>query len=252
MYNKLTPHHGQRYTQYNSLLLRILYFNCGIMSFKYSIKQKSKIAIFLFGVMACTLLIRVLEDKSIKEMNNAFISMYNDRLIPATDLFYLAENLYAKRYLMEHMEKGSTETNIDLIKKLGSHDANINSLITKYEKTFLTPQEKKHFEELKAHLKANNQIENELLTNQTIANKDDFSKKTSASFNAIAQKLTDLTLIQRKVGEELIKDSNYVASGNNFYSNIQFALAIVIGILIVAIITTSNVVKVANEKFNLN
>ncbi len=223
------------------------------MSFKHTIKQKSKIAIFLFGVMACTILIRILEDKSIKAMNNAFVSMYNDRLIPATDLFYLAENLYAKRYLIETMvEEESSDKKIELIKKLGSHDANINSLIAKYEKTFLTPQEKKHLEELKSQLKTNNEMENLLLTDKTVSNKEEFIKQTTASFNSIAKKLTDLTQIQRKVGEELIKDSNYVSSGSSVYSNIQFALAIVIGILIVAIITTSNVVKVANEKFNLN
>lgn len=222
------------------------------MSFKHSIKQKSKIAIFLFGVMACTVLIRILEDKSIKEMNNAFISMYNDRLIPATDLFYLAENLYAKRYLMENNHQKSPPAKVDLIKKLGTHDATINALIVKYEKTFLTPQEKKHFNELKLELKANNEIENKLLTNNVITDNEEFMKQTSASFNSIAKKLTELTQLQRRVGEELIKDSNYVASGSNFYSNIQFALAIVIGILIVSIITTSNVVKVANEKFNLN
>jgi hypothetical protein len=223
------------------------------MSFKHTVKQKSKIAVFLFGVMACTLLIRVLEDKSIKEMNNAFVSMYNDRLIPATDLFALAENLYAKRYLIENgIEEKSPEAKVALIKKLGIHDANINSLIAKYEKTFLTPQEKKHLNELKVQLKANNSLENELLVSNAIANKEEFRMQTTASFNAIAKKLTALTQIQRKVGEELIKDSNYVASGSNLYSNIQFALAIVIGILIVAIITTSNVVKVANEKFNLN
>ncbi len=94
------------------------------MAFKHTVKQKSKIAIFLFGVMACTILIRLLEDKSIKEMNNAFISMYNDRLIPATDLFYLAENLYAKRYLLESMiERKSTDSRTEIIKKLGSHDS---------------------------------------------------------------------------------------------------------------------------------
>jgi hypothetical protein len=223
------------------------------MSFKHSIKQKSKIAIFLFGVMVCTLLIRILEDKSIKEMNNAFVSMYNDRLIPATDLFYLAENLYEKRYLIESIvEEKSPEAKIKLIKRLGVHDANVNSLITKYEKTFLTPQEKIHLQELKSQLKTNTELENALLTSAAIVDKEEFIKQSTASFSAIAKKLTELTQLQRKVGEELIKDSNYVASGNNFYSNIQFALAIVIGILIVAIITTSNVVKVANEKFNWN
>lgn len=186
-------------------------------------------------------------------MNNAFVSMYNDRLIPATDLFYLAENLYAKRYLIETMvQEKSPVIKIELVKKLGSHDSNINGLVAKYEKTFLTPQEKKYLDELKSELKINNDMENLLLTDKTPANKEEFIQQTTASFNSIAKKLTELTQIQRKVGEELIKDSNYVASGSSLYSNIQFALAIIIGILIVAIITTSNVVKVANEKFNLN
>ncbi len=223
------------------------------MAFKHTIKQKSKIAIFLFGVMVCTLLIRVLEDKSIKEMNNAFISMYNDRLIPATDLFYLAENVYAKRYVIERgIDEKSPDTKIELIKKLGVYDANINTIVTKYEKTFLTPEEKKYLTELKFQLKNNIEIENSVLKSDITANKEESLKRVATSFNVIAKKLTELTQIQRKVGEELIKDSNYVASGSNFYSNIQFALAIIIGILIVAIITTSNVVKVANEKFNLN
>ena len=222
------------------------------MGFKHSIKQKSKIAIFLFGVMACTLLIRVLEDKSIKEMNNAFVSLYKDRLIPATDLFYIADKLYAKRHLLENMQEKSPAAKIELIKILGSYDANIHALITKYEKTLLTPQEKKYLEELKSQLKANSEIENKLLTDGVVTSKSELTKQTTASFNSITKKLTELTQIQRKVGEELIKNSNYVASGTNFYSTIQFALAIVIGILIVAIITTSNVVKVANEKFNWN
>jgi hypothetical protein len=223
------------------------------MRFKHTVKQKSKIAIFLFGVMACTILIRFLEDKSIKEMNNAFVSMYNDRLIPATDLFYLAENLYAKRYLLESMiEKKSTESKVDLIKKLGVHDANIISLISKYEKTFLTPQEKKYLEDLKAQLQANNKIERVLLDDKNITNQEEFIIQTDNSFNEITKKITELTQLQRNVGEELIKDSNFLVSGSNLYSNIQFGLAIVIGILIVAIITTSNVVKVANEKFNMN
>lgn len=223
------------------------------MRFAHTIKQKTKIAFFLFGVMVCIILIRVLEDKSIKEMNKAFVSMYNDRLIPATDLFYLAENLYAKRYLMETiLEKKDANAQISHIKQLGVHDQNISELLLKYEKTFLTPLEKKHFDELKARLKANTSIEREILKDTTAGPKEDFMTQTAASFDSIAHKLTELTQIQRTVGEELIKDSNYIASDSKFYSNLQFALAIVIGILIVAIISTSNVGKIANEKFNLN
>ncbi|MES2417049.1 MAG: MCP four helix bundle domain-containing protein [Bacteroidota bacterium] len=228
------------------------------MKFAHTIKQKTTIALLLFGVMACTILIRILEDKSIKEMNKAFISMYNDRLIPATDLFYLAENLYAKRYLLESIidtEPLSADKQ-EVLKRLASHNSNIATLLNKYEKTFLTVQEKKYLTELKAQLKANSLLEDQLIKNQATQtpqqNKAQFEKLGSPAFNEIVKKLTALTQIQSKVGEELIKDSKYLVSGSNLYSNIQFALAIIIGILIVAIIFAANVVNVKQQKFNLN
>lgn len=222
------------------------------MAFKHTPRQKSKIALFLFGVMLCTVLIRILEDKSIQKMNDDFVSLYNDRLIPATDLFFLAENLYAKRYLTERsLHEQSAEDRLDRTKRLALHSENINTLIAKYEKTFLTASEKKQLQELKQELKRNEKIERQLLLNPDQETEAQLAL-ASQSFDAIAKKLTALTEIQQRVGEELLKDSRYRLSGSNLYSNIQFGLAIVIGILIVAIVTTSNVVKVANEKFNLN
>ena len=50
--------------------------------------------------MVCTLFIRILEDKSLKSVSTAFSSMYNDRLIPATDLFQISAHLNAKRQLL--------------------------------------------------------------------------------------------------------------------------------------------------------
>jgi hypothetical protein len=50
----------------------------------------------------------------------------------------------------------------------------------------------------------------------------------------------------------LIKDSEFAVSGTRIYSSLQLALAIIIGILIVAIVFASNVVKIPNDKFKLN
>ncbi len=228
------------------------------MKFAHSIKQKSKIAIFLFGIMVCTILIRFLEDKIVKDMNAAFISMYNDRLIPATDLFYLAENLYAKRYILESIIEDGPEAGRHkaLLQRLRHHEDNINSLLLKYEKTFLTPLEKKHFEELKVQLKANHFLEEQFIKNQsTLTSKElktQFETIGNASFDEIAKTLTNLTNIQTSVGEELIKDSNYLVSGSNLYSNIQIFLAVLIGVLIVGIVFTSNAVKVVQKKYDLN
>jgi hypothetical protein len=228
------------------------------MRFAYSIKQKMKIAVLLFCIMACTLLIRFLEDKSVKSMNESFLSMYNDRLIPATDLFYVAEKAYLKKSLFEEaLYRADTLTNpVQLKHTLGRLNTATDSLISKYEQTFLVKEEKEQLSELKRELYSTAEIENDIVVvaaagGLTQARKL-YETRGSASSKATIEKLAELMRIQKQIGEELIKDSAYLASGNKIYSAFQVALAILIGILIVGIVFTSNVVKINNDKFNLN
>ena len=229
------------------------------MKLAYSIKNKMTIAVMLFCIMGCSILIRILEDESIKDINSAFVSMYNDRLIPATDLFHLAENVYAKRYLLEEALYNTDSISIDhsfLKRQLAAHNTDIDSLVHKYEQTFLIKQERKQLDELKAQLEDSRKIENEILKrsdqHSIEAARQLFEIKGKASFITSTRKLTELTKIQTIVGQELIKDSEFAVSGTRIYSSLQLALAIIIGILIVAIVFASNVVKIPNDKFKLN
>ena len=220
----------------------------------HSIKQKTKVAVLLFCIMVCTILIRVLEDHSIKKMSIAFTSLYNDRLIPATDLFYISESIYAKRFLVDN-HLNATAIDDQLKEKLAQHNTTIDSLLKKYEQTFLVKNEKNHLIQLKGKLVTNKNLEAKILkisTNETAATRLKFNKIASQSYQEIFENLTALTKIQTKVGDELIKESKSIIAGTNIYSNIQLVLAVVIGILIVSIIFTSNVIKVKQEKFNLN
>lgn len=228
------------------------------MRFAYSIKQKMKIAVLLFCIMACTLLIRFLEDKSVKSMNESFVSMYNDRLIPATDLFYVAENAYLKKSLFEDALYGPDQAfDAESLKsKLANLNVSIDSLINKYGKTFLVKLEKEQLEELKKGLESTVAVENRILAIATTQGVDEarklYNNEGRDSSNKTIKKLSELMSIQKQIGEELIKDSAFMVSGNKLYSSFQVVLAIVIGILIVGIVFTSNVVKINNEKFNLN
>jgi hypothetical protein len=229
------------------------------MRLAFSVKQKIRIAALLFAVMTCSILIRFLEDQSVKSMNESFVSMYNDRLIPATDLFYIAENANAKKSLLEEALYSSEQQSgdqVSLTEKLNSSNATIDSLMRKYKKTLLVKQEKAKLIELRQRLSDNVQAENNILTllknrNLTSARKL-YENKGRASADLAIQKLSELMAIQKQVGQELIKDSAFMVSGSKIYSALQVALAIVIGILIVGIIFTSNVVKINNDKFNLN
>jgi len=229
------------------------------MRLAFSVKQKIRIAALLFAVMTCSILIRFLEDQSVKSMNESFVSMYNDRLIPATDLFYIAENANAKKSLLEEALYSSEQPSGDqmsLTEGLKSFNATIDSLMRKYRKTLLVKQEKAKLIELQQRLSDNVQAENNilmLLKSRNLASaRKLYENKGRASADLAIQKLSELMAIQKQVGQELIKDSAFMVSGSKIYSALQVALAIVIGILIVGIIFTSNVVKINNDKFNLN
>ena len=228
------------------------------MKLAYSIKNKMTIAGMLFCIMGCSILIRVLEDKSIKDINNAFVSMYNDRLIPATDLFFVAEHTYQKKSRLEVVLYGPEQSfnPTELKQQLNRLNVSIDSLISKYGRTFLVKPEKRQLDELKKSLSGTAKVEDRILAiaaSQGIAKaRELYISEGRASSAMTINKLAELMRIQRQIGEELIKDSAFMVSGNKLYSSFQVALAILIGVLIVGIVFTSNVVKISNDKFNLN
>jgi hypothetical protein len=227
------------------------------MKFAHSIKQKTKVALLLFCIMVCLILVRILEDKSIKQMSNSFVSLYNDRLIPATDLFFIAEKLNIKKDLIEsyvNNEFALAKPN-NINERLLVYNQSIDSLLLKYEKTYLVSLEKKHLVELKSNILASRIIEENIINNLQLKEKPSIpsiSILLNDSYKGIFNKLSELTQIQSKIGDELIKSSKSIVSGSNLYSTIQFFLAIIIGILIVSILFTSNVINIKNENFNLN
>ncbi|RZK35180.1 MAG: hypothetical protein EOO90_29625 [Pedobacter sp.] len=221
------------------------------MKMAFSIQQKAKIALLLFCIMACTILIRLLEDKSLNSMNNAFVSMYNDRLVPAADLFFVSEILFEKRDLIEKHHRLNNTEDEQTAKLMAVRNSKIDSVLQKYSKTFLVGDEKSTLHQLKQRLIAHQTLEKEAIFNAK-ANDVFAFEELNYSYKEILKNLSLLTKTQTLVGKELIKESESLYAGTKIYSAVQFALAILIGILIVSIIFASNVMKVKQEKFNLN
>lgn len=217
-----------------------------------------KIAVLLFAVMTCSILIRLLEDKSVADMNESFVSMYNDRLIPATDLFYVAEYIQEKRVFIEEAIYSDPSDVIsgNLHIQISRYDASIDSLIAKYQKTFLVKQEKDQLIELKKRLYQSAQLESKalglIMNHNKMGARDLYEQAGKKASKKAIEQLSALMGTQRTVGQELLKDSEFMVSGSKLYSTLQVTLAIFIGILIVGIVFTSNLVKINNEKFHLN
>ncbi len=227
------------------------------MKFAFSLKNKLKIAVLLFCIMCCTLLIRFLEDKSVKKINESFVSMYHDRLVPATDLFFIAENLFQKSSILQNTLSTPAQ-NMDTANEraqLAKYNLKIDSVISKYELTLLVKQEKKYLNDFKISF-VNQKVQEDKILELSVSDllKSRYWHESigkSASAETLA-KLSALIRIQSEVGDELLNDSKIFVSGTKVYSALQVILAIAIGILIVGIISASNAVKIEQEKFKLN
>jgi hypothetical protein len=227
------------------------------MRFAYSLKQKFQIAVLLFFVMACSILIRILEDKSMSNMNASFVSLYNDRLVPAMDLYHIVDNVYSKKNLIESVVYTKTAAQeVNLRSRLGGYNKNIDSLLVKYEKTYLVKQEQLQLKDLKQNfqimLKMEQQLLSQIYKQEKAAALTLYERDTEPIFLKTTAHLTAMIDTQKQVGKEIIKHTENIVSGTKIYSNLQLALAILIGILIVSILFTSNVVNIRNDNFRMN
>ena len=221
------------------------------MKFAFSLKNKLKIAFLLFCIMCCMLLIRFLEDKSVATINESFISMYNDRLVPATDLYFIAENLYQKNMifndaLINDSLPLSGQAQID------QYNIKIDSVIKKYQLTLLVKQEEVFLNDLKNALDRQKQLELMVLKMVEEDGLRMYQSEGKKISNQTLVKLSALIKIQSNVGNDLIKDSKIFVSGTKIYSSLQGILAVLIGVMVVSIISASNMVKIQNERFYSN
>lgn len=228
------------------------------MKFSFYIQQKLKIAILLFLVMGCTILIRILEDKSVNDMNTSFKSLYNDRLIPSVLLHDINLLLTEKNWTLEKYIQGSIEIQPDYISSvIAINNKKIDSLLLIYDKTYIVETEASQLKNLKTAIKEykiqENQVISYILNNQPGLANNLYEINAKKTFLKISQNINYLLTTQINVGSELINDVDDIVSGTKLYSAIQIGLAIVIGLLIMGILFAVKSTKTVPQKdFHLN
>jgi hypothetical protein len=227
------------------------------MRWGFLIQQKLKIAGMLAFLLGLVVLTNCLERKNVGDMNKSFASIYNDRLIPATEIIYLTENLYSKRLLMQRfLLLGKDEQKKEVQKELLLHSKLVDSLIFEFEKTYLVVEEFEVLAQFKQKAQEYAAVEKEILSLSGEGAKEGgleiFEGKGKLVFKVTMEHLHQLTKIQSDEGQELIKDSRVIVASTNIISSLQIGLAVIIGIVVQVLILTSRMVKFKPGKFNLN
>ncbi|MET4083208.1 hypothetical protein ABIB40_003177 [Pedobacter sp. UYP30] len=227
------------------------------MKIAFSLKNKLKMAFLLFCIASCSLLINFLGDRNVTEINKAFVSMHQDRLVPATDLFFIAEHLRQKSNLWQDAFSlgGTNVSPAEHLVAMRTQNGKIDSVLKKYEATKFVDKENLYLADFKKALTAQDKQETVLLSiyrrNTAEALKVYHIQNRALNAHTFSS-LGKLIKIQLTVGDELMVDSQTWISGVKIYSTIQVLLAISIGLLVVGIIGEAKAVNIRNDKFNLN
>lgn len=225
------------------------------MKWAFAIQRKIRLAIALAIMMLLIILLSLWESYNVNKISKSFRSIYEDRLIPAVDLYLISGHIQNKRNKLVSFlftDKISVE---EIKNVLSLENKQLDTLINKYEKTYLVKAETNHLQNLKKNLKIFERDEL-LLINASLDNKE-FAKNlylntTINFYENIDQDLILLTQVQTQIGKELLAESSKSQSSSSLISQLQIVVAIILGLIIMILIITDKQVILKQEKYNLN
>lgn len=209
----------------------------------------------LFCVMFFVLLTGILGSRNLNNINRSVNTIYNDRLIPAADVYYISHNLHNKMAVLNEMLE---ENNADAqkVNKLEAINKKISGLLSDFEDTYLVKGETVFIDNFKRSYTAYNNAEATALRlikgGQVSAAQMIYNNDLKDAHNNSLKVLDELINIQSNVGHDIIKESQLNANVFNLLSKLQIAVAIVIGALITRLVMSSRLTTIPAEKYKLN
>ena len=212
------------------------------MKWTYSIQQKSKTAVLLMVVVATIIGCNFLEKKFFTDINKSVSSIYNDRLIPAAELFHANDIMYKKRLILEKYLINPGQQDYRSVKgQLVTHNAQIDSIILAIETSYLVDEESNYLHHFKRSVNRYNQLEEVYLARaENLAlPADTYEKEMDPIFKAIHDDLVLMSSIQTSVGKELLNGSENISSGANLISNLQMAIVMIVMLVVYGLLLSS-------------
>jgi hypothetical protein len=199
----------------------------------FSVQQKFRAAGLLAAVVLLVLGVNMLTRKSLSDLDHSFTSMYEDRLLPSTYVFELANLLYLKRLALEKKLRSAPLNEPEEDEALFSHNKEMESLIKDFEHTYLTELEHFALTDLKLRLRQYNELETAVLeAYHSHALSPRLESLLDERFDAAIKDLAVLSKIQRDVGTELRSDSKAIFAGSNLLANFEVSILLIAGLII--------------------
>jgi hypothetical protein len=208
------------------------------MKWTFFIKHKMLAASLLAMVIAVVLVNNLSEQKNSDDLNDAFSSMYEDRLMAESYILSMYGNLHDVNELSETYRNNPAAVRTQLAPII----TEMNNTIELYRKTKLTAQEEKEFAAFTA----------QAASVTACASSGNFDGCKTTAEEALG-KLSVLSDIQVAEGAKLKDDSQRIYSSSLSSSQFEVVILIIIGVLIQALVfSTRTLQHGSKQKFGMN
>ena len=228
------------------------------MGWNFSVKQRDKVALSLGGVFLVIILAYWFVNYSVGQISGQFRSVYEDRLVPALDISAITERSYKNHMLLEeHILSAEEKEKRMLQKQIEHNQQEIDSILVKFEATYLTKQESSDLQKYKKaqqqFLSAQNSILALSNASKTEAAKKSYITLGKERFQQLLEPLHALSQLQETVGHELYASAGRNINAIKVLSYLIIGMAVVIALLVVTLLQTSRKLNaVKNQNFHLN
>ncbi|EON75389.1 hypothetical protein ADIS_4093 [Lunatimonas lonarensis] len=206
------------------------------------IRFKIKMAIALSAVLFLIFIKSIIDKQNVEELEEAFISVYDDRLVVQEHIFSITEMVFRMRLLVS--ECASMEEYLDVKDEVIEYHNQILAVIGDFEMTKLTPKEAEYLEEFKDLI--TNKLEIQTYFDTDKSENLDFEMtvdRFNADFERVLTDLRELSNIQLEEGAKLTVRSYEIKARSDIWLTFEYAVLFILFILIVILVFTSKSIK---------
>lgn len=226
------------------------------MKWTFIIQQKLKVIVLLTSMIVLIGVTNYIAHQNIGQMDESFKSIYYDRLIPATEVFHMTQNLYDQRILMESALQSTQPISRNLDKALADLMRDTEERIINFEKTFMVKHESYALVTFKRGMHEYETIEDEIIKTLHAGNREKalkvYYETLRPKFSQTLRKLEDLSNIQTSVGKDILEQSKSASSSGTLVLTLQIVMAIIIGVMTHGLIIASRMTNIDFNNFHLN
>lgn len=220
-------------------------------------RTKIKLGFGLVFLMILLVVAKKFEENSLAEIDQSFTSIYEDRLVPATAIFDMQENLYRKHEILQKALNSSQRNKYSPAASIAACNHNMDSLLTAYKQTHFLDEETNYLHRFEKDLARYNALETEVLRKLQLEDQNGalalFEEQMADPFNDAILQLSSLNHLQLEAGKDLVAGEKVAGASMKMLFRLETGLILLIGLLFYLLVQQPVIARSESiDRYHLN